>query len=39
MDVHLTLTLPIGVIKVEEFYTREHEDLECNVVISTWRKE
>ncbi|KAJ8442693.1 hypothetical protein Cgig2_001786 [Carnegiea gigantea] len=39
MDVHLTYALPIGAMKVEEFYGKKTKDAKHNEVRSAWRKE
>ncbi|KAJ8425006.1 hypothetical protein Cgig2_025385 [Carnegiea gigantea] len=39
MNVHLTLALPIGGRKVEEFYGKKPKDAKSNEVLSAWRKE
>jgi len=39
MDVHITLALPIGGRKVEEFYRKKPKDAKYNEVLTTWRKE
>ncbi|KAJ8429061.1 hypothetical protein Cgig2_025050 [Carnegiea gigantea] len=39
MDVHLTLALPIGGRKVEEFYGKKAKDTKYNEVLLAWRKE
>jgi len=39
IDVHLTLALPIGGRKVEEFYGKKLKDPEHNEVLLAWRKE
>ena len=39
IDGHLILALPIGGIKVEEFYGKRPKDLKYNEVLSAWRKE
>ncbi|KAJ8442154.1 hypothetical protein Cgig2_015495 [Carnegiea gigantea] len=38
MDVHITLALPIGGRKVEEFYGKKPEDAKYNEVLDAWRK-
>ncbi|KAJ8428421.1 hypothetical protein Cgig2_010404 [Carnegiea gigantea] len=37
MDVHITLALPIGGKKVEEFYGRKPKDAKYNKVLVAWR--
>ncbi|KAJ8437509.1 hypothetical protein Cgig2_007486 [Carnegiea gigantea] len=39
IDVHLTLALPIGGRKVEEFYEKKPKDAKYNEVLIAWRKE
>ena len=39
MDVHLTLALPIGGRKVEEFYGKKTKDAKYNKVLNAWRKD
>ncbi|KAJ8428128.1 LOW QUALITY PROTEIN: hypothetical protein Cgig2_011492 [Carnegiea gigantea] len=39
MDVYLTLTLPIGGRKVEEFYGKKPKDAKYNEVLDAWRKD
>ncbi|KAJ8431951.1 hypothetical protein Cgig2_000010 [Carnegiea gigantea] len=38
MDVHLTLALPIGGRKVEEFYRKKPKDTKYNKVLDAWGK-
>ena len=38
MDVHLTLALPIGGMKVEEFYGKKPKDAKYNEVLDARRK-
>ncbi|KAJ8426164.1 hypothetical protein Cgig2_032646 [Carnegiea gigantea] len=37
-DLHLTLALPIGGRKVEEFYGKKPKEHEYNKVLTAWRK-
>ncbi|KAJ8423773.1 hypothetical protein Cgig2_034197 [Carnegiea gigantea] len=39
MDVHITLVLPIGGRKVEEFYGKKPKDAKYNKVLNAWRKD
>ncbi|KAJ8432295.1 hypothetical protein Cgig2_024300 [Carnegiea gigantea] len=39
IDVHLTLALPIGGRKVEEFYGEKPKDAKYNEVLDVWRKD
>ena len=39
MDLHITLALPIGGRKVEEFYGKKLKDTKYNEVIDAWRKD
>ncbi|KAJ8444771.1 hypothetical protein Cgig2_011733 [Carnegiea gigantea] len=39
MDVHITLALPIGGRKVEEFYEKKPKDAKYNEVLDAWRKD
>ncbi|KAJ8422055.1 hypothetical protein Cgig2_024515 [Carnegiea gigantea] len=39
MDVHITLALPIGGRKVEEFYGKKPKDAKYNEVLDAWRKD
>ncbi|KAJ8426314.1 hypothetical protein Cgig2_011985 [Carnegiea gigantea] len=39
MDVHITLPLPIGGRKVEEFYRKKPKDAKYNEVLDAWRKD
>ncbi|KAJ8444081.1 hypothetical protein Cgig2_025082 [Carnegiea gigantea] len=39
IDVHLTLALPIGGRKVEEFYEKKPKDAKYNEVLDAWRKD
>jgi len=39
MDVHITLALPIGGRKVEEFYGKKPKDVKYNEVLDAWRKD
>ncbi|KAJ8430115.1 hypothetical protein Cgig2_007088 [Carnegiea gigantea] len=39
MDVHITLALPIGGWKVEEFYEKRPKDAKYNEVLNAWRKD
>ncbi|KAJ8425720.1 hypothetical protein Cgig2_015868 [Carnegiea gigantea] len=39
MDVHVTLALPIGGKKVEEFYGEKPKDATYNQVLDAWRKD
>ncbi|KAJ8423696.1 hypothetical protein Cgig2_003380 [Carnegiea gigantea] len=39
MDVHITLALPIGGRKVEEFYGKKPKDATYNEVLDAWRKD
>ncbi|KAJ8429192.1 hypothetical protein Cgig2_028765 [Carnegiea gigantea] len=39
MDVHITLALPIGGKKLEEFYKKKPENATYNEVLDAWRKD
>ena len=39
MDVHITLALPIGGKKVEEYYGNKPKDATYNQVLDAWRKD
>ncbi|KAJ8426429.1 hypothetical protein Cgig2_021036 [Carnegiea gigantea] len=39
MDVHITLALPIGGRKVEEFYRKKPKDAIYNEVLDAWRED
>ena len=38
MDMHITLALPIGGKKVEEYYRKKPKDAKYNEVLDAWRK-